>query len=189
MLSLKNDRWNGHCQDNFIYTYEYSSRINKASTGFFMKYDLRNLSLALSEAFESWRVIPVTLVIAYVALVAKLSMWFMSIPTYVQERCDPAVLQIFLDNKYSIADAQRLSCTAIDVIGGPTGNQTAFVSTIVGLSVGIFALYIQTSRYFSSRNAIPTPEPAAPVIPQVEAIVVDTSQNVQPPEFNGPVAP
>jgi hypothetical protein len=133
--------------------------------------NIRDLSLKLAEAVDAWRVVPRLVLICYAWLVYELYLWYTKIPTYVQERCDAAVIQIFVDSGMSIEKAQQLACTVIDVVGGPTAAQSAFVTTIIGLSTGIFGLYASTGRRWD-KNAPEAPQiivnPPAPIQPQPE---------------------
>lgn len=106
----------------------------------------RKYSLALAESFDAWRIIPRIIIIMYSALVLNLYLWFKSIPTFVQERCDTAMLKLLIDSNLDIEQAKVLACSIVDVVGGPTGAQSAFVTTITGLSAGIFGLYAATGR-------------------------------------------
>jgi hypothetical protein len=106
----------------------------------------RKYSLALAESFDAWRIVPRTILIMYSALVLNLYLWFKSIPTFVQERCDASMLKLLLDSKIDLEQAKTLACSIVDVVGGPTAAQSAFVTTITGLSAGIFGLYTATGR-------------------------------------------
>ena len=110
----------------------------------------RKYSLALAESFDAWRVIPRAILVVYSALVLNLYLWFKSIPTFVQERCDAAMLKMLLEQKVSLEEAKMLACSIVDVVGGPTAAQSAFVTTITGLSAGIFGLYTATGRKWDS---------------------------------------
>lgn len=107
---------------------------------------VRNYSLMLAEAFDAWRVVPRIIIVGYSWLVINLYMWYRSIPTYLQERCDHNVLQVLLNNQLPLDQARAVACTVVDVVGGPTAAQSAFVTTIIGLSAGIFGLYTTTGR-------------------------------------------
>lgn len=106
----------------------------------------RKYSLALAESFDAWRVVPRMILVAYGLLVINLYQWFRDIPTYLVERCDAAVLQLLLNSNMSLDAATQMACQYADVIGGPTAAQSAFVTTIIGLSTGIFGLYTTTGR-------------------------------------------
>lgn len=121
--------------------------------------NIRKLSLQLAEAVDAWRVVPRLILVCYGWLVHELYLWYVKIPTYVQERCDAAVIQLFIDGGMALEKAQQLACTVIDVVGGPTAAQSAFVTTIIGLSTGIFGLYTSTGRRWDGQG-----EPAAPQI-------------------------
>lgn len=111
-----------------------------------MMTNFRKYSLALAESFDAWRIIPRAILIVYSALVLNLYLWFKSIPTFVQERCDAAMIRTLLDANISLEEARLLACSVVDVVGGPTAAQSAFVTTITGLSAGIFGLYTATGR-------------------------------------------
>lgn len=115
-----------------------------------MMTKFRKYSLALAESFDAWRIIPRAILIVYSALVLNLYLWFKSIPTFVQERCDAAMLKMLLESKIGLEEAKVLACSIVDVVGGPTAAQSAFVTTITGLSAGIFGLYTATGRRWDS---------------------------------------
>lgn len=104
------------------------------------------MSLVAAEAFDTWRVMPRIMLLAYAILVSNLYLWYKSIPTYVQEQCDAATLQIFLNNKIPIEQSIKLSCTVKDVVGGPTPAQTTLVTTIMGLTSVVFGFYTASGR-------------------------------------------
>lgn len=118
-----------------------------------MMTKFRKYSLALAESFDAWRIIPRAILIVYSALVLNLYLWFKSIPTFVQERCDAAMLKMLLESKIGLEEAKVLACSIVDVVGGPTAAQSAFVTTITGLSAGIFGLYTATGRRWD--NGLP----------------------------------
>lgn len=111
-------------------------------------------SLTAAESLDAWRVIPRIILIAYAALVLNMYVWYKSIPTYVQEHCDSAVIQILVQNKATVEDAQKAACSVQAVVGGPTPAQTALVTTIIGLSSLIFGFYTNSGRKWE--NGMPT---------------------------------
>lgn len=137
-----------------------------------MMEQFRKYSLALAESFDAWRIVPRAILIVYSALVLNLYLWFRSIPTFVQERCDAGMLKLLLDQGINIEQAKLMACTIVDVVGGPTAAQSAFVTTITGLSAGIFGLYTATGRRWDgglpediNRRFVydsPSPEPTPP---------------------------
>lgn len=141
----------------------------------------RKYSLALAESFDAWRVIPRAILVVYSALVLNLYLWFKSIPTFVQERCDASMLKILIDANVSLDQAKALACSIVDVVGGPTAAQSAFVTTITGLSAGIFGLYTATGRRWDGGlpqdiNTYHT-DPAATLTPaQIEAAKAKKNQ-------------
>lgn len=157
----------------------------------------RKYSLSLAESFDAWRVIPRTIMIAYSALVLNLYLWFKSIPTFVQERCDSATLKLLLESNVELEQAKLIACSIVDVVGGPTPAQSAFVTTIIGLSAGIFGLYTATGRKWDGglpadidkRFLVDSPKPAP-----TEAALPPSPRNQdgqgdgEEPEDNGPTA-
>lgn len=126
----------------------------------------RLFSLVAAEAFDTWRVMPRLMLFAYAILVSNLYLWYKSIPTYVQEQCDAATLQIFLNNKVPMDQAIKLACTVKDVVGGPTPAQTTLVTTIMGLTSVVFGFYTSSGRRWD--NGLPSdigndPSQAIPV--------------------------
>lgn len=84
--------------------------------------NVRQVYLAIGEAIDAWRLLPRCLVAAYVWGLCKVSAWFMSIPIILS----PDKATILLD--------------------GPTTQQAAFVSTIVGMGAVIFGFYTNSGR-------------------------------------------
>lgn len=108
--------------------------------------DVRRTSLLIAESVDAWRIIPRAVLVLYSALVFNLYVWYKSIPTYIQQQCDSGVLRVLLDSGMIIEDAKSIACSVVDIVGGPTAAQSMFVTTIVGLSTGIFGLYVATGR-------------------------------------------
>ena len=111
---------------------------------------IRNNILVFAEAFDAWRVIPRLMLMAYGYLVFNLYLWYKNIPTYVQEKCDAGILSELLAKGKSMTEIKQYACTVVDVVGGPTAAQSTFVTTIIGLSTGIFGLYTTTGRKWDS---------------------------------------
>jgi len=147
--------------------------------------DIRKISLQLAEAVDAWRLVPRLILVCYAWLVHELYLWYTKIPTYVQEKCDAAVIQLFVDAGMELAKAQQLACTVIDVVGGPTAAQSAFVTTIIGLSTGIFGLYASTGRRWD--NTVPQVNiiPSQTITESVPAIQ-DKKKIEDVQEDNGP---
>ena len=125
--------------------------------------DIRHISLVIAESIDAWRVIPRAILVLYGTLVYNLYTWFRGIPTYVQEQCDSKLLQTFMDSGLSLVEAKSIACQIIDVVGGPTSAQSAFVTTIIGLSTGIFGLYVATGRKWE--RGLPSDNRPYPPIP------------------------
>lgn len=161
-----------------------------------LKYrNFRNFSLVMAESFDAWRIMPRLMLMAYGLLVMHLYLWYKSIPTYVQERCDAAVLQIFLNNETPLEDAKHIACTVQDVVGGPTPAQTTLVTTIIGLSSIIFGFYTASGRRWDNGMPDDIKDHKTPILPipnlppvkltQVNENITPNIQNVQ----NGPNGP
>ena len=114
------------------------------------KSRFRKYSLIFAESFDAWRIIPRTMLVMYSALVTNVYLWFKSIPTIIQEKCDPTIVRTILEAGHSMEEAKMFACTVMDVVGGPTAAQSAFVTTIIGLSTAIFGLYATTGRKWES---------------------------------------
>jgi hypothetical protein len=108
--------------------------------------NLRRTSLLLAEAFDAWRVVPRLILIGYSWLVVELYLWYKNIPTYIKQSCDANTIEVLLKQGVELGKAASIACTTTDVVGGPTAAQSAFVTTIIGLSAGIFGLYTSTGR-------------------------------------------
>ena len=163
--------------------------------------NFRNFSLVMAESFDAWRVMPRLMLLAYGILVMHLYLWYKSIPTYVQEKCDAAVLQIFLNNKTPLDEAQRIACTVQDVVGGPTPAQTTLVTTIIGLSSIIFGFYTASGRCWEQgmpddirehqRKApvLPTPQLPVPPLPLAKSNTTKTETETTTTVTMGPNGP
>lgn len=103
-------------------------------------------ALSVAEAFDAWRIVPRAMLISYGYLVWSMYTWYRSIPLYPQMKCDSAVLEVVMSRGVKLAQATDIACGYIGTVGGPTSEQTMFVTTIIGLSTGIFALYTTTGR-------------------------------------------
>ena len=159
----------------------------------------RKYSLALAESFDAWRIVPRAILVVYSALVLNLYLWFKSIPTFVQERCDASMLKILIDANVSLDQAKALACSIVDVVGGPTAAQSAFVTTITGLSAGIFGLYTATGRRWD--GGLPTDvnayhsEPGQPIVTTTKTLTpaqiqaAKAKKNEVPPSDDAPPSP
>lgn len=125
--------------------------------------DFRRISLIIAESVDAWRIIPRVILVLYGTLVFNLYLWYRSIPTYVQEQCEAGVLRVLMESGMDIEDARSIACSVIDIVGGPTAAQSAFVTTIIGLSTGIFGLYVATGRRWE--GGLPSDVNKLPVYP------------------------
>jgi len=108
--------------------------------------NLKVILLKTAEIFDAWRVIPRIVLVLYSSLVFSLYLWYRSIPTFIKEECDNELVEILLSKSIELTEAQSVACTVVDIVGGPTMAQSTFVTTIIGLSTGIFGLYVATGR-------------------------------------------
>jgi len=100
----------------------------------------------ISEILDNFRVIPRLLLAGYGFLVYKLYNWITSIPTYINEKCNEAMVEILIRSNIPIDKVHELSCTVDGVAGGPTLEQAALATTIIGLSTAIFGLYVNSKK-------------------------------------------
>ena len=106
----------------------------------------KKVFLDFAEIADAWRVVPRVLVAAYSIMVFSLISWYRDMNTVEQVECDNAVLTNLLDRGMDAVAASDLACAVIDVVGGPTTEQTAFATAIIGLSTAIFAFYVNSGR-------------------------------------------
>lgn len=106
----------------------------------------RRVSLVLAEAFDAWRVVPRAILVAYGWMVWMVSSWYMSIPSTNEVRCQADVLRELLDQGSTVEQARSIACTVVETIGGPTSEQTMFVSILTGLSSVVIGLYLNTGK-------------------------------------------
>jgi hypothetical protein len=109
----------------------------------------RGVSLAVAESIDAWRVVPRFAIVCYMALVAYIIQWFVSIETHVQTTCQADVLQVLLDKDIDVAQAESIACTVMGVVGGPQTSHTIIATTIAGLATAIFGLYTSTGNDWS----------------------------------------
>lgn len=126
--------------------------------------NFKQIALDIAEIVDAWRIIPRVILVLYSTLVFQLYLWYKSIPTYVQEQCDSDTLRVLLDaaEKIDLTVAKGIACTVSDIVGGPTAAQSAFVTTIIGLSTGIYGLYVATGRRWDGSKTPDYPYPPRP---------------------------
>lgn len=118
----------------------------------------RALAIMLAEAFDIWRIVPRMIVMMYGFLVWSMYTWYKSIPTYVQTKCDTALIEILMSKGLTIDRVREMACYVVGTTGGPTGEQTTFVTIIISLSSAIFALYTNSGRKWDLSKSKPTAE-------------------------------
>jgi len=109
----------------------------------------RKWSLAMAESVDAWRLFPRALVGLYGVMVAMLANWFLHLETFNKTQCASDVLNTLLSKGIPLDKAQQVACTVVEVVGGPTTAQTAFVTAVIGLSTAIFAFYVNTGKDWS----------------------------------------
>ena len=102
--------------------------------------------LTVAEVIDGYRVVPRLFLALYGVLVYNLYTWFTSIETAAQQACDAALIKILLDHGEKLEAAQALACSVSGVTGGPTTEQAAFVTAIIGLATGVFGFYASTGK-------------------------------------------
>lgn len=112
--------------------------------------NFRVWSSAAAEAIDAWRIVPRLCALAYAALLYKLVTWFLNVPTFDKKECDQEVLAVLL-NSIDLEQAQAIACTVVDVVGGPTTSQTAFVTVVAGLAAPFFAFYVNSGKNWSNK--------------------------------------
>lgn len=150
-----------------------------------MKY--KDNLIHVAEIIDAWRIVPRLLVLAYMYLVMKLYIWFTAIKTFPEKVCDVNMLKYLNDKGFDLTNAMDIACRITDIVGGPTTAQSMFVTTVTGLSVGIFGLYASTGRRWgsSSKDKSSLVQPQAPIIVQYPPN--NNTPNITPQNYTNPV--
>jgi len=133
--------------------------------------------LAIAESIDAWRIVPRTIVILYGVMVAYLMEWYLHLQTFPKIQCAADVLTAALSKGVPLDKAQELACHVVDIVGGPSTSQTAFVTAVISLSSAIFGFYVSTGKDWSksilpwkfgatkndSTTPTPTPTPTTPI--------------------------
>ena len=118
--------------------------------------------LYAAEIVDAFRVVPRTIVAMYGLLIYNLYTWFVDLRTVVKTQCDTVLVQALVNKGLDLAQVQQIACTAVDIVGGPTTAQAAFITTVVGLATPMFMFYTNTGRKWGSENtssrSAPRPE-------------------------------
>jgi hypothetical protein len=113
----------------------------------FSFHDVRKWSLAFAEALDAHRIVPRGILLAYGWMVWKVTEWYMSIPVSLRFECQNDVLTTLLATAgMTVEKAKGIACNIADTVGGPTSEQTMFVSIIVGLSGVVIGLYLNSGN-------------------------------------------
>src|SRR5690554_4917628 len=103
-------------------------------------------SIQFAEVLDAWRIVPRVLVALYGLLVYKIYQWYKSIGTSEKMECDNTILNTLIENGLDPTRAMEMACTVVDVVGGPTAEQTVLVTSVMGLATAIFGFYVNTGR-------------------------------------------
>ena len=117
---------------------------------------LKKAIMTFAETVDGLRLVPRLILIGYSYMVFKLYVWYTSMETVVQTKCDATLIQILLENGNTLIKAQDLACTVVDVVGGPTSAQTAFVTILIGLATPLFAFYATTGKKWGKDSTLPS---------------------------------
>jgi hypothetical protein len=115
-------------------------------------YQFRRAALVIAEFINYWSIIPCLMIIAYGIMLVHAFIWYTHIPTYPMYKCDSTALQIFINAKMDIVQAKNIACQVADTVGGPTNQQTTFISILVSLAAAIFGLYTANRPNMSGVN-------------------------------------
>ena len=99
-----------------------------------------------AELADAWRIVPRALVAAYGMMVLSLISWYRGMETVEKLECDNLILNSLIETSMDAERAMELACTVVGVAGGPTTEQTAFATAIIGLSTAIFGFYVGSGR-------------------------------------------
>src|SRR5690554_1112763 len=95
---------------------------------------IKRILLLSAEIFDAWRIVPRIMVVLYGYLIYKLYTWFRSIETVEKIECNESLMSMLLDEGIDLEQASVIACTVIDIIGGPTMEQSTFVTVVIGLA-------------------------------------------------------
>lgn len=109
-----------------------------------MSKNIQGIMLDIAEIMDAWRIIPRLLVALYGFMIYELFIWYTKIPTHEEQRCNEALITTLVNNNIPIERAMEMACTIIDTVGGPTTQQTSFVTVIIGLSSAMFGFYVNS---------------------------------------------
>ncbi len=131
----------------------------------------RMWQLAAAECLDAWRIVPRVVIVLYGIMVTYLMNWYLDIATFPKIQCSADVLTALLNKGIALDKAQAIACQTVEIIGGATTGQTAFVTAVIGLSSAIFGFYVSTGKDWSKSilpwkfgaaktDLLPPPKPA-----------------------------
>ena len=110
--------------------------------------NFRKWSLAIAEAIDAYRLIPRLMIGSYGALIGYITYVFLTFDVVNKVTCDAGVMKVLMDSKVPLAEAQKIACNVVDILGPPT-SYTILLSTLVGAAALIFGLYTNSGRSWS----------------------------------------
>lgn len=129
----------------------------------------RTWSLTIAETFDAWRVVPRLILVAYGWMVWEVTRWYMSIPSANQTQCQADVLEALIASGTTLEQARATACSIIQTVGGPTSEQTMFVSIVAGLSSVVIGLYLNSGKSSKWQGGVVDSIAVAPPQPMVPA--------------------
>jgi len=101
---------------------------------------------------DAYRIAPRAILIVYGFLVWEIYIWFKSLETIAKIQCQEDIFFKLIQNGIDVNKASEIACVVIEVVGGPTAQQTTFVTAIVGLSTAIIGLYLNSGRRWEKKG-------------------------------------
>lgn len=144
----------------------------------------RRISLTIAEMIDAFRVVPRIILLSYGWMVWAVGRWYMSIPSVNETSCQADVLKTLLESGVTLQQAQSVACTIVDTIGGPTNEQTMFVSIVTGLSAVVIGFYLNTGKSLKWQGGVidAIPEPTRTQYEHIPATGKRSRTSTPPPE-------
>ena len=114
---------------------------------------IKPILMSMAEIFDALRIFPRGFVIMYGVMVYKLFTWYQTIKPTEKVECNDRIVSAMLEKGIDPMVINDIACRVTDMIGGPTMEQTAFVTTICGLAAIIFNFYTNTGKKWSKDNS------------------------------------
>lgn len=94
---------------------------------------------AAAEAMDAWRVVPRLLVSGYAYLLYKVVDWYMNLKPYIPEEFLTLLEQVN-------SDPEMVAAIGSLMVMEPTTQHSFLVSTVVGISAAVFAMYTSSGK-------------------------------------------